>query len=265
MPEPLQKMPLQPRIKFLWFDIDDTFTSDGLVDADAFLALEAWRNSDRLAIAVTGRPAGWCDHIARMWPIDAVIGENGGFWFAYDRDSRKMERISMQSDEEKRQSLRIFPKLTALIQQQFPQSRISADQEYRICDLAIDFAEDVGPLSLRDAQEIATLMQSFGLSAKVSSIHVNGWFGQYDKLSTAQSLATRRLGLSSEALNQSSIYIGDSPNDSPMFRFFDRSIGVSNVNQYGDLLEAWPKYVCARKSSQGFAEAIRFVLQEVGR
>jgi len=265
MPEPLQKMPLQPRIKFLWFDIDDTFTSDGLVDADAFLALEAWRNSDRLAIAVTGRPAGWCDHIARMWPIDAVIGENGGFWFAYDRDSRKMERISMQSDEEKRESLRIFPKLTALIQQQFPQSRISADQEYRTCDLAIDFAEDVGPLSLRDAQEIATLMQSFGLSAKVSSIHVNGWFGQYDKLSTAQSLATRRLGLSSEALNQSSIYIGDSPNDSPMFRFFDRSIGVSNVNQYGDLLEAWPKYVCARKSSQGFAEAIRFVLQEVGR
>ncbi len=100
------------------------------------------------------------------------------------------------------------------------------------------------------------------MSAKVSSIHVNGWFGQYDKLSTAQSLATRRLGLSGESLNQSSIYIGDSPNDSPMFRFFDRSIGVSNVNQYDDLLEAWPKYVCTQPSARGFAEAVRFVLQE---
>lgn len=143
----------------------------------------------------------------------------------------------MQSDEEKEKSLRIFPELTVLIQQRFPQSRIAADQEYRICDLAIDFAEDVGPLPLREAHEIAALMQSFGMSAKVSSIHVNGWFGEYDKLSTTLSLATRRLGLSGETLNQSSIYIGDSPNDSPLFRFFDRSIGVSNVNQYGDLLE----------------------------
>jgi HAD superfamily hydrolase (TIGR01484 family) len=261
MPEPLQRMPLWPRIEILWFDIDDTFTSGGLISADAFSALEAWRNSSRIAIAVTGRPAGWCDHIARMWPIDAVIGENGGFWFAYDRDSRKMERISMQSDEEKEKSLRIFPELTVLIQQRFPQSRIAADQEYRICDLAIDFAEDVGPLPLREAHEIAALMQSFGMSAKVSSIHVNGWFGQYDKLSTTLSLATRRLGLSGETLNQSSIYIGDSPNDSPLFRFFDRSIGVSNVNQYGDLLEALPKYICAQPSARGFAEAVRFVLQ----
>lgn len=92
---PLALMPLEPAPAGVFFDIDDTFTEDGLVMPQALSALHAWRGSGRLAVAVTGRPAGWCDHIARMWPVDAVIGENGAFWFRYLRAERRMRRRFM--------------------------------------------------------------------------------------------------------------------------------------------------------------------------
>ena len=71
---------LEPRgVTSLLFDIDDTLTTEGRLTGAAYAALERFKVAGKRAIAVTGRPAGWCDHIARMWPLDAVVGENGAF------------------------------------------------------------------------------------------------------------------------------------------------------------------------------------------
>jgi HAD superfamily hydrolase (TIGR01484 family) len=259
---PLAEMPLDPPIQGLCFDIDDTFTTDGLMTAEAFAALERWHASGRVAVAVTGRPAGWCDHFARMWPVDAVVGENGAFSFSFDRVSRRMRREFVRSESERAQSRQAFDAITQAVLKAVPGAQVASDQAYRISDLAIDFAEDCGPLGLDQADQIAAIMRASGMTAKVSSIHVNGWFGDFDKLSTTRSLMSDQFGLSGEALAKAFIYLGDSPNDSPMFSFFERSIGVANVARYEGLMDHWPTYICRQSSAAGFAEALQHILHK---
>jgi len=79
-------------IRGVFCDIDDTLTTDGRLTARAYAALESLKAAGKLVVPVTGRPAGWCDHIARMWPVDAVVGENGAFYFQYDDKSRTMRK-----------------------------------------------------------------------------------------------------------------------------------------------------------------------------
>src|SRR3989304_10363395 len=91
---PLAEFPLAPRnrIRGVLFDIDDTLTTDGRLTAAAYAAMENLHGARLLVIPITGRPAGWCDHIARMWPVDAVVGEDGAFYFRHDAAARKMMR-----------------------------------------------------------------------------------------------------------------------------------------------------------------------------
>lgn len=259
---PLAEMPLDPPIQGLLFDIDDTFTTEGLMTAEAFSALEQWHASGRIAVAVTGRPAGWCDHFARMWPVDAVVGENGAFSFSFDRASRRMRRQFVRSEAERVKSREAFDAISRAVLTAVPGAQVASDQAYRISDLAIDFAEDCGPLSLDQAKQIAAIMRASGMMVKVSSIHVNGWFGDFDKLSTTRLLASDQFGLSAEALSKAFVYIGDSPNDGPMFSFFERSIGVANVASYEGLMDHWPRYICQQPSASGFAEALQHILHK---
>src|SRR6185295_7244165 len=167
-------------------DIDDTLTLDGQLPAVAYSALERLRAADFLVIPVTGRPAGWCDHIARMWPVDAVVGENGAFWFRYDRGDRKLVKRYVVNDEERALRRARLGAIAERVLREVPGCAIASDQPYREADLAIDFREDVAPLELAQVQRIVAIMESEGLTAKASSIHVNGWFGGYDKLSTTR-------------------------------------------------------------------------------
>src|SRR5262245_35310547 len=167
-------------IQALLVDIDDTLTTEGKLTAAAYAALERLQRAGKRVVPVTGRPAGWCDHIARMWPVDAVVGENGAFYFAM-AGGKLLKRF--QDDEQTRARNRErLRAIAARILAAVPGSAVASDQSYRETDLAIDYCEDVPPLSLESAERIATLMREAGLTAKVSSIHVNGWFGSYDKL-----------------------------------------------------------------------------------
>ena len=73
-------------------DIDDTISTSGRVTAEAYAAMERLRRAGLLVIPITGRPAGWCDHIARMWPVDAVVGENGALYMIHDDRARKLKK-----------------------------------------------------------------------------------------------------------------------------------------------------------------------------
>src|SRR5262249_57039695 len=80
----------QRRIRGVFTDIDDTLTTDGKLTAAAYGALERLQAAGFLVVPITGRPAGWCDHIARMWPVHPVVGEDGAFYFRYDANARKL-------------------------------------------------------------------------------------------------------------------------------------------------------------------------------
>jgi len=238
-------------------DLDDTLTTDGRLGADAFTALHALHDAGLRVIPITGRPAGWCDHIARMWPIDAVVGENGAFYLHYDRPGRKLRlrRVAPEAD---------FARLRAIGERVIaavPGAAWASDQPYRIDDIAIDFREDVPPLAEAAVDRIVALLEAEGLQAKVSSIHVNAWFGGYDKLSTTRLALAELFGEDLEQERERYLFIGDSPNDVRMFDFFPCSVGVANVRQFAQRMTSLPKYITDDCCGAGFAELSRMLLR----
>jgi hypothetical protein len=248
------------KIRSVLTDIDDTLTTDGILTAQAYSALERLQRAGIRVVPVTGRPAGWCDHIARMWPVDAVVGENGAFYFRYDRRRGKMLRSFVHGDAERAANWTRMLAVRERILAEVPGCAVSADQEYRQADLAIDFCEDVEPLPWSSVDRIVGLMEHAGMTAKASSIHVNGWFGSYDKLSTTAWLFGREFGEDLNQVKSSVVFVGDSPNDAPMFGFFPNSVGVENVRRFSDCLTASPAFVTDSACGAGFAELAEALL-----
>jgi HAD superfamily hydrolase (TIGR01484 family) len=245
-------------VRAVLLDIDETLTTAGKLTADAYAALARLRAAGKIVVPVTGRPAGWCDHIARMWPVDAVVGENGAFYFHFT-EGRLHKRFLDDARTRAEQRARLDA-VARRILAEVPGCALAADQPYRETDLAIDYCEDVPALPLAAAERIAALMQEAGLNAKISSIHVNGWFGRYDKLATSRILFAERFGIDLDRSNREFLFVGDSPNDAPMFGFFENSVGVANVRRFEGRLAAPPKYVTREASGAGFVELVQHLL-----
>jgi hypothetical protein len=193
-----------------------------------------------------------------MWPLDAVVGENGAFYFRYA--GGRLQRHYHEPPELRARHRERLAQIARDIVAAVPGSALAADQPYRETDLAIDYCEDVPPLPLGEAERIAALMRAARLHAKVSSIHVNGWFGDYDKLSMSRRLFSDEFAMDLERERDTLVYIGDSPNDAPMFAFFPRSVGVANVRRFSAVLATPPKYVTSASSGAGFAELVEHLL-----
>ncbi len=245
-------------IRSLLFDIDDTLSTEGKLTAEAYSALEHLHRAGRRTVAVTGRPAGWCDHIARMWPVDAVVGENGAFYFFFEQG--RLEKRFADDSETRASKRRRLDAIARSILQDVPGCAIASDQAYRETDLAIDYCEDVPALPIEAAERIAAAMRDAGMAARVSSIHVNGWFGDYDKLAMTRTLFQERFEVDLDKANREIAYVGDSPNDAPMFVFFANSIGVANVRRFAGRMSGEPKYVTQARAGAGFAELVAHLL-----
>ena len=264
--KPFNQFPdtIKKRIGYVLTDIDDTLTNKGRLPAAAYKAMEQLKNAGIKTLPITGRPAGWCDHIARMWPVDAVVGENGAFYFRYDRERRKLVRRFMDGDEQRAAHRERLKDLEQQILSVVPGAALASDQRFREADLAIDFCEDVSPLSGEAVQRVVDIFQKAGATAKVSSIHVNGWFGSYDKLTMTRRLLAEAFSIDLDAQRDAFVFVGDSPNDAPMFQFFPNSVGVANVLDFRDRLSALPAYVTQARVGAGFAELANAILAARG-
>ncbi len=255
MMRPLAELPRAEarRIETVFTDLDDTLTDDGRIGPEAFSALWRLRNAGRSVVIVTGRPAGWCDAIARLLPVRAVIGENGALAFAYDPGRRRMTR-RYAGDGSTPASGRLDRVRDAVLRD-VPGAAVAADQPFRMFDLAIDFAEDVDPLDDASVRRIRDIFVEHGATAKVSSIHVNGWFGSFDKLAMILRFGREDLGWD-DRIPESAVYVGDSPNDEPAFAAFPMSVGVANVERFAAELASPPRYVTPSRGGRGFGELV---------
>lgn len=257
MPAPLPLRDAPPQrlaaLRYVLTDIDDTLTEEGRLPALAYAAMEALSAAGIAVIPVTGRPAGWCDAIARQWPVAAVVGENGALWYAEDRHARRMLRWQAQDEDARRTNRGRLMELAERAMAAVPGSALSADQPFRLFDVAVDFAEDAGPLPLEDAHRIAAVFEAGGAQAKVSSIHVNAWFGDWDKRSGIENLFAARLAPLASVIGGVA-FLGDSPNDAPLFAAVPFSVGVANVVPHLESIAAAPAYVTRAPGGRGFAE-----------
>ncbi len=245
---------------FLVSDIDDTLTLHGVLPAKVYSSLQAIRATGTLVILITGRPAGWCDMIARFWPVDAVVGENGSFYFKPEGGSIK--RVWVDNAATRAANLVRLSSMAEKIVAEFPGTALAEDNPWRATDVAVDFAEDVAPLPLKVAEQICSRFIGMGATAKVSSIHVNAWIGSYDKLSMFERLLADEFNTHVQDILDKAIYTGDSPNDAPMFRRFDLSVGMKSVTEYSMEAEDMPKYLTKGDGADGFLEVAARILQD---
>ncbi len=263
-PAPVHEIPpsLCEGLTHFFTDIDDTLTTDGMLPAASYAALWDLAAAGIRVVAVTGRPAGWCDHIARMWPVAGVVGENGAFHYAYDRRARKMRRVSSLAREGEPSRRAALSAVAQRVLREVPGTALAADQAFRVSDIAIDYREDVPPLPAQGLEEICRILSEEGVRYKVSSIHVNFWQGDFDKMTGVRRFLAEEDRCGFEAIAEKALFIGDSPNDEPLFAAFAHSIAVGNLRRFLSRLESLPEYITRREGGDGFREAATEILQK---
>ena len=250
-------------VRFVLMDIDDTLTTGGKLPAAAYDALWRLHDAGLAVIPITGRPAGWCDMIARQWPVDGVVGENGALvlWEEAgpaDSGTGSGGRVLKQEfhPDAVRNDHPALAKIRERAIREVPGLRLAKDQFARLFDIAFDFAEEEPVLPLAAAEQVRLIAEEEGAQAKISSIHVNVWMGGYDKLSMTGRFLQRRFGveLDGEASLLQVVFAGDSPNDEPMFACFPLACGVANVERYRAWMKSLPAFIASREGGAGFAE-----------
>lgn len=246
--------------KILLSDLDDTLTCNGILYPEAYQQLWNLYYAGVTVVIVTGRPAGFCEFMIRFWPIRGVIGENGAFFFYKTKDGiSRWFHPDAKSLVSKKES---FQNLEKEILANFPRAKVAADQFCRMYDLAIDFAEDVTPpMSLNEAYKIADIFHHYGVKAKVSSIHVNAWFGDYSKLETALIFLEAVCNFDRDRAKKEVYYIGDSPNDEPMFSYFKKSFAVGNIIPFLNLIKPPFPIVISKNYHEGFQELAKWIVE----
>ncbi len=248
-------------LKCVFTDIDGTLTTSGRIGRRAYEALWTLHDKGVAIVPVTGRPAGWCEMIARTWPVHGVIGENGAFYFRFSKG--KMQRHFVIEERERLNFQKKLKVIEKQILTEVPGSALASDQFTRMFDLAIDFCEDVPALPEAAIDQIVTIFKSHGAIAKVSNIHVNGWFGNYDKLTTCRAYCEKELGSTFEKIKHKIAFTGDSPNDAPMFKAFPLSFAVKNIKEFIDRIDTPPQFVSSLPEGEGFAEIVDHLIEKV--
>ncbi len=254
---PISDFPAAARrkIRLVLTDVDDTLTFAGRLSAATYDALERLERAGIVVIPVTAAPAGWCDLMARMWPVRAVIGENGGLCFSRGGEGRELRRAFWQSDDERARSMARLADIAAQILAAFPEAITAADQPFRQTTWALQVAGK-GDVAAR----MAATWRGAGAAATINTLWVLGWFGGFDKLAMARRVARELLALDLAAESEAVLYVGNSLNDEPMFRFFPNSVGVSTVADYLDRLTAVPQWVTRGSGGAGFGEVAEMLL-----
>ena len=245
-------------------DIDDTLTTDGAITPDALSALAALKAAGLHVIPITGRPIGWSEPLALSWPVDALVAENGAVAFKkYQlplQDGRwQLSKIYQQNAATRSANLKRMQAVSARLLREVPGAALARDSPGRETDMAIDHAEFVH-LSPERIAQVLRIMQSEGMSATVSSIHINGWFGAHNKWVGACWLVRELWGRELAAEVQRWVYVGDSTNDQLMFEAFPHSVGVANIRRFESQLAHKPRYITAAERGAGFAEVATALL-----
>jgi HAD superfamily hydrolase (TIGR01484 family) len=244
-------------VRGVFTDIDDTLTRGGAIEPAALEALHALHRAGLPVVAITGRPLAWSEPFVQAWPVAAIVPENGAVALIREGEAVVVEYAQdLATRARNEQRLR---QVAARVLAEVPGATLARDSAGRVTDIAIDHSEFAHLDDAAIAQVVA-VMRSEGMSATVSSIHVNGWFGDHTKLSGARWMLRRLFGRELDAERERWVYVGDSTNDQAMFGHFPLSVGVANLRDFAPVLHTWPAYLTEGARGAGFAEVAQRLL-----
>ncbi|WP_406707631.1 HAD-IIB family hydrolase [Vibrio methylphosphonaticus] len=264
-PQPLAAAPPEAlkRIQWLLTDVDDTLTWQGTLPTQTLEALTQLKEVGVHVIAVTGACAGWCDQIAKLWPVHGVIGENGAFSMQKDDHGFHIQS-ALPISVMKHQQGELLQALKQLLRD-YPDIDFANDQAFRYCDVAINIGQDRDAVDSDTCQELLARIRQLSIEghnvkATQSSIHINVWIGEHSKRATSEQLLRQQLSLDSLPIEHIT-YIGDSLNDESMFEWLPMTFGVNNITRWLPELSAKPSYVTVNNGGYGFAELAALIVQ----
>ena len=258
--QPLALWPVAARRQLVgvFTDIDDTLTTEGSATADALAAIAALHRGGLHVIPITGRPVGWSEPFARKWAVDAIVAENGAVALVPTPEGG-VRKLYQQDEAPRRANHARLQEVARRIIAEVPGAAVSRDSGGRETDIAIDHSEftTLVPASI---ERVVRLMQDEGLNATVSSIHINGWLGNHNKLAGARWIVRELFGRELDTEIDRWVYVGDSTNDVLMFEHFPHSVGVANIRRFEAELSHPPRYITQAERGAGFAQVADAIL-----
>jgi HAD superfamily hydrolase (TIGR01484 family) len=263
-------------------DIDDTLTTEGAITPDALQALADLKAAGLFVIPITGRPVGWCAPFmagthAAPWPVHAMVAENGGVAIV-PQQVEDLSQIGLQPAQGMREQLskpyqKVYQldeatradntarmaQVAAQVLAEVPGVALTRDGGGRETDLAFDYAEHA-ELPPEKVQQVLAVLQRAGMHTTVSSIHIHGCFGDFNKWMGACWIAQTLLGRDLTQELDRWVFVGDSGNDQAMFQHFTHSVGVANIARFADQLTHLPTYVTEGARGAGFAQVAQSIL-----
>lgn len=255
----LDALSLPAGLTGIFTDIDDTLTTDGAITHDALQALDDLKAAGLHVVPITGRPVGWSEPFAQSWPVDAIVAENGAVALVH-QDGQPLRKLYQQDPNTREINFARMQQVLARIEREVPGARRAQDSAGRETDIAIDHSEFT-QLPQPQIDAVVRLMQSEGMTATVSSIHINGWYGDHDKFAGACWIVRQLWGRDLHAELHRWVYVGDSTNDQVMFQYFAQSVGVANIRRFEAQLTHPPRYITPGERGTGFAELATHLLR----
>ena len=240
-------------------DIDDTLTTEGAITPNALQSLADLKAAGLHVIAITGRPVGWSQPFAQSWPVDAIVAENGAVGLVHI-EGLPLRKLYQQEASTRATHFARMQHVLAEIERNIAGAKRSQDSAGRETDIAIDHSEFTH-LSPAAMEAVVQAMQAAGMTATVSSIHINGWYGEHDKLAGARWIVRELFGRNLDAEIERWVYVGDSTNDQVMFKHFNHSVGVANIRHFAKQLQHPPRYITQGARGDGFAELAQHLLK----
>jgi HAD superfamily hydrolase (TIGR01484 family) len=238
----------------LFFDLDDTFLSEGQMSERAFEALFRLRDSGLVLVALTGRPSPWGEVLAQLWPVAGVISENGAL--AHFKSGLRVEARDPLSSKLRDERVLRLRRVVAQVREVVPNLPPSDDAHGRVSD----FTFDIGEFNRATREEIelaSSTAEALGARTTRSSVHLHVTFDQEDKATGAVRFLSAQ-GYDSTRILRRFAFIGDSQNDAPCFAAFRTTIGVHNLRGQFSVL---PRYQTGASRSQGFVEAAEYLVR----
>jgi HAD superfamily hydrolase (TIGR01484 family) len=242
------------QIQFVLTDMDETLTFKGRLQARTYTAMEELQAAGIKVIPVTAAPAGWADQMARMWPVDGVIAENGGIYFSRQKNSHDLERDYWQGPEEVPELRRRLQELANQVSINLPNAQLADDQVFRLSTLAYKRTNSI------EDKRLTQVLISAGAQTTINNLWVLAWLSDFDKLSMAQRVLTRKFGIPSNDLISLVAYSGDSLNDASMFSYFKHTVGMSTITDYLSELDVPPLWITDGPGGSGFVEFANTIL-----
>jgi HAD superfamily hydrolase (TIGR01484 family) len=247
------------KIVGVFTDIDDTLTTEGAITPDALQALHDLKAAGLMVIPITGRPVGWSIPFASTWPVNALVAENGAVALLPEATQNQVRKIYQQNLATRTQNFQEMQRIAKRVLQEIPGTFMAQDSLGRETDIAFDHSE-FHHLSQRQIQQVLKLLQQEGMTATVSSIHINAWFGDHNKWHGAQWILKELTGRDLNQELEQWVYVGDSTNDQVMFEHFTHSVGVANIRRFENELKYLPKYITQQERGAGFSELVELLI-----